>query len=329
MIITQTPLRLSFAGGGSDLGEFYRDGAGQVLSTAIDKYIFVILKERFDNKIILNYMSKEIVDSVPEIRHELIREAMIKTGLTCGVEISTLADIPSEGSGLGSSSSLVVGLLNAMYQYQGEQVPPERLAREACEIEIERCGKPIGKQDQYIAAFGGLRTFTFHPDETVTAERVPMTSMARWQFGTHLMLFYTYRTRSSSEILTEQKRDTAKKRKTLEAMLPLVGRIRDALVSGNFDDVGYALHAGWMLKRELASKVSDPQIDEVYERAIRSGALGGKIAGAGGGGFLLLYVPPVSQDRVRNALHDLYELPFLPENDGSKVIFNQKRYSFK
>ncbi len=329
MIITQTPLRLSFAGGGSDLAEFYRDGAGQVLSTAIDKYIFVILKERFDNKIILNYMSKEIVDSVSEIRHELIREAMIKTGLKCGVEISTLADIPSEGSGLGSSSSLVVGLLNAMYQYQGEQVTPERLAKEACEIEIERCGKPIGKQDQYIAAFGGLRTITFNPDESVTAERVPMTSMARWQFGTHLMLFYTYRTRSSSEILTEQKRDTSKNRKTIEAMLPLVGRIRDALVNGNFDDVGYALHEGWMLKRELASKVSDPQIDAVYERAIRSGALGGKIAGAGGGGFLLLYVPPVSQDRVRNALHDLYELPFLPENDGSKVIFNQKRYSFK
>jgi D-glycero-alpha-D-manno-heptose-7-phosphate kinase len=329
MIITQTPLRLSFAGGGSDLGEFYRQGAGRVISTAIDKYIFVILKERFDDKIILNYMSKEIVDSVPEIRHELIREAMIKTGLKSGVEISTLADIPSEGSGLGSSSALVVGLLNAMYQYQGEQVPPERLAREACEIEIERCGKPIGKQDQYIAAFGGLQTFTFKPDESVDAERVGITAMSRWKFGTHLMLFYTYRTRRSSEILTEQKRDTVKNRKTLEAMLPLVERIQNALVAGNFDDVGHALHEGWMLKRRLASKVSDSHIDAVYERAIQAGALGGKIAGAGGGGFLLLYVPPANQDSVRNELHDLYELPFLPENDGSKVIFNQKRYSFK
>ena len=329
MIITQTPLRLSFAGGGSDLIEFYRDGAGRVLSTAIDKYVFVILKERFDDKIILNYMSKEIVDNVSEIRHELIREAMIKTGLKCGVEISTLADIPSEGSGLGSSSSLVVGLLNAMYQFQGEQVPPERLAREACEIEIERCGKPIGKQDQYIAAFGGLRTFSFNPDETVGVERVTITPMSRWQFGTHLMLFYTYRTRRSSEILTEQKRDTSKNRKTLEAMMPLVDRIKTALETGNYDDVGYALHEGWMLKRELASKVSDPQIDTVYERAIRAGALGGKIAGAGGGGFFLLYVPPASQDRVRTELSDLYELPFLPENDGSKVIFNQKRYTFK
>ncbi len=329
MIITQTPLRLSFAGGGSDFSEFYRHGAGKVLSTAIDKYVFVILKERFDDKIILNYMSKEIVDSVPEIRHELIREAMVKTGLVNGVEISTLADIPSEGSGLGSSSSLVVGLLNAMYMYQGEQVTAARLAQEACEIEIERCGKPIGKQDQYIAALGGLQTITFHPDESVTADRVHMSSKARWQFGTHLMLFYTYRTRSSAEILTEQKRDTSKNRQTLEAMLPLVDRIRDSLINGNFDDVGYALHEGWMLKRCMASKISDSQIDAIYERAIRAGALGGKIAGAGGGGFLLLYVPPANQDKVRHELSDLYELPCLPENDGSKVIFNQKRYSFK
>ena len=153
--------------------------------------------------------------------------------------------------------------------------------------------------------------------------------MSRWQFGTNLMLFYTYRTRKSAEILTEQKRDTAKKRKTLETMLSLVDRIRDSLIGGNFDDVGLALHEGWMLKRELASKVSDSQIDSIYERAIKAGALGGKIAGAGGGGFLLLYVPPANQDRVRHALSDLYELPFMPENDGSKVIFNQKRYSFK
>lgn len=329
MVITQTPLRLSFAGGGSDFAEFYRDGAGKVITTAIDKYIFVIVKERFDDKIVLNYSSKEIVDDVSEIKHELIREAMLKTGLKCGVEISTLADIPSEGSGLGSSSALVVGLLNAMYMFKGQQVTAARLAEEACEIEIERCGKPIGKQDQYIAAYGGLRTLTFNPDGSVKTDRVGMSAKSRWQFGTHLMLFYTYRTRNSSEILTEQKRETKRMRKTLEAMLPLVDRIHDSLVSGNFDDVGYALHEGWMLKREMASKISDPQIDDVYERAIKSGALGGKIAGAGGGGFLLLYVPFANQDRVRQAILDLYELPFQPENDGSKVIFNLKRYSFK
>ncbi|MFZ5433919.1 MAG: GHMP kinase [Calditrichota bacterium] len=329
MVITQTPLRISFAGGGSDLREFYREGAGQVISTAIDKYIFVIIKERFDNSIVLNYSSKEIVDDVSQIKHELIREAMLKTNLGNGVEISTLADIPSEGSGLGSSSSLLVGLLNAMYMYQGRQVTAEQLAEEACEIEIGRCGKPIGKQDQYIAAFGGLRTFTFHPDETVSNEHVELSARSLWQFGTNLMLFYTNRTRRSSEILTEQKQATREKRKVIEAMLPLVAKIREALQSRRFDDVGYALHEGWMLKRKMASKISDEQIDDAYDRALKSGALGGKIAGAGGGGFLMLYVPPEHQERVRCALSDLFELTFLPERDGSKIIFNLKRYPFK
>ena len=329
MVITQTPLRISLAGGGSDLEEFYRDGAGRVISTAIDKYVFVIVKERFDDKIVLNYSRKEIVDGVEEIQHELIREAMKQTGIARGVEVSTLADIPSEGSGLGSSSSLVVGLLNAMYMYRGEQVTAERLASEACEIEIERCRRPIGKQDQYIAAFGGLRVFRFLADGSVTAEPVEMSASSLWQFGANLMLFYTYRTRSSAEILTEQKSNTRQRRDTLEAMLPLVDRIRGALEAGQFDDVGRALHEGWMLKRRMASRISDPEIDAMYERALRAGALGGKIAGAGGGGFLLLYVPPVHQESVRAALSNLFELPFLPEPDGSKVIFNLRRYRVK
>lgn len=329
MVITQTPLRISLAGGGSDFGEFYRDGAGKVISTAIDKYVYVIIKERFDEKIILNYSRKEIVDDISEIKHELIREAMIKTNIKSGVEISTLADVPSEGSGLGSSSSLVVGLLNAMYMYQGEQVTAERLANEACAIEIERCGRPIGKQDQYIAAYGGLRVITFHPDEKVTTEPVELSARALWQFGSCLMLFYTSRTRNSAEILGEQKNETKQRRKIVEAMLPLVSRIRESLVAGRFDDIGYALHEGWMLKRKMASKISDSEIDEVYDRALHAGALGGKIAGAGGGGFLLLYVPPMHQERVRSSLNNLYELTFLPERDGSKVIFNLRRYRVK
>lgn len=329
MVITQTPLRISLAGGGSDFGEFYRDGAGRVISTAIDKYVFVIIKERFDDKIILNYSRKEIVDDVSEIKHELIREALLKTKIKSGVEISMLADVPSEGSGLGSSSSVVVGLLNAMYMYQGEQVTAARLAEEACDIEIERCGRPIGKQDQYIAAYGGLRILNFHPDETVTNERVELSARALWQFGSCLMLFYTSRTRNSAEILDEQKNETKQRRKIVEAMLPLVERIRGALTAGRFDDVGYALHEGWMLKRKMASKISDPEIDEIYERALHAGALGGKIAGAGGGGFLLLYVPPMHQERVRSSLSNLFELTFLPERDGSKVIFNLRRYRVK
>ena len=329
MVITQTPLRISLAGGGSDFKEFYADGAGRVLSTAIDKYIFVIIKERFDNSIVLNYSNKEIVEDVSQVKHELIREAMMKTSLGRGVEISTLADIPSEGSGLGSSSALIVGLLNAMYMYQGQQVTARRLAEEACEIEIERCGRPIGKQDQYIAAYGGIRIFTFHPDGTVTDEPVDLPARSLLQFGNNLMLFYTNRTRNAAAILTEQKAMTRERRKTIESMLPLVDDIRESIQTRRFEDVGRALHDGWMLKRKMASRISDSQIDEVYDRALKAGALGGKIAGAGGGGFLLLYVPPVHQESVRAALSDLFELAFLPERDGSKVIFNFKRYPFK
>jgi D-glycero-alpha-D-manno-heptose-7-phosphate kinase len=329
MVISQTPLRLSFAGGGTDLAAFYRHGAGAVISTAIDKYIFVIVKERFDDKIFINYTKKEIVDDVAEIQHELVRESMKKTGVIRGVEISMLADIPSEGSGLGSSSSLVVGLLNAMYMYRGEQVTAERLAREACEIEIDICGRPIGKQDQYIAAYGGVRTFTFNPDESVAVEPLELNAKAMWQLGQNLMLFYTNRTRNSAEILTEQQQSTAEKRQTLEAMLGLIPRIREAIRGYRFDEIGYVLHDGWELKKKMASRISDSGIDELYNRARKAGALGGKIAGAGGGGFLLLYVPPVSQESVRAALNDHYEMPFLPERDGSKVIFNLRRYAFK
>ncbi len=329
MVITQTPLRLSFAGGGSDLSDFYKGGAGKVISTAIDKYIFVIIKERFDDKIVLNYSRNETVTSVDEIQHELIRETMKLTGLEKGVEISTLADIPSEGSGLGSSSALVVGLLNAMYLYIGEQVTAERLAREACQIEIDICGKPIGKQDQYISAYGGIRKIHFNPDGSVTTEAVDLPANDVRMFGSNLMLFFTARTRKSASILTEQKKRTQNKRSTLESMLPLVDQIEGALVKRRYAEVGGALHEGWMLNKKMAAKISDPEIDKLYEDALEAGALGGKIAGAGGGGFLLLYVTPGKQNRVRRALEHLYELPFMPERDGSKSIFNIKRYPFK
>lgn len=329
MVITQTPLRLSFAGGGSDLPDFYLRGAGQVISTAIDKYIFVIIKERFDDKIVLNYSRNETVDEIPEIKHELIRAAMEMTGLGRGVEISTLADIPSEGSGLGSSSSLVVGLLNAMYTYLGKQVTAETLAQQACEIEIKRCGRPIGKQDQYIAAYGGLRRFIFETDDSVTVREVELPAQALRLFGSNLMLFYTNRTRKSAEILTEQKSKTSSRRDVLEAMLPLVEKIEKSLAALDFEAVGRLLHEGWTLKKQMASNISDSGIDEMYERALKAGALGGKIAGAGGGGFLLLYVPPSRQEGVRAALSDYFELPFMPERDGSKIIFNIKRYPFK
>ena len=285
MIITQTPLRISFAGGGTDFASFYRKEEGRVISSAIDKYVFVILKERFDDKIYINYSQKEIVDHVDEIQHELVREAMRKTGVDHGVEITFLADIPSEGSGLGSSGSVTVGLLNALYAYIGVFQPAEVLAGEACEIEIDVLGKPIGRQDQYIVAYGGLCHFIFNPDGSVDVERIRGLNGRIWRrFGANLLLFYTDRTRKSEAILGEQKDRTEENREKLRGMRGLVSEVRQCLVEEDLDRVGSLLHQGWMDKRALASRITDEYIDRLYERALDAGALGGKISGAGGGG---------------------------------------------
>ncbi|MDP6040908.1 MAG: GHMP kinase [Candidatus Latescibacteria bacterium] len=325
MIITQTPLRISFAGGGTDFADFYLKESGRVLSTAIDKFIFVIVKERFDDRIYVNYSQKEIVDSVDDLKHELVREAMKKTGVLEGVEITTLADIPSEGSGLGSSSSLTVGLLNALYAYRGEQVPAERLAQEACEIEIDLLDKPIGVQDQYIAAYGGLRMITFNQDGSADPERVEMSDMARRRFSNNLMLFFTARTRQSATILEEQKAGIADKNTVLKQMREQTLEGRGFLEAGRIDAMGALLDRGWQLKKSLATRISDDELDGMYNCAREAGALGGKISGAGGGGFLLLYCPPDRQEAVHRALADYREMPFDLERDGSKVIFNVRR----
>ena len=325
MIITQTPLRVSFAGGGTDFKDYYVRDGGTVLSTAIDKYIYVIVKERFDRKIRIGYSRTEMVDSVDEIEHELAREALRKTGVTSGVEIATMADIPSAGSGLGSSSAVTVGMLHALYAYRGELVTPERLAREACEIEIDILGKPIGKQDQYIAAFGGLRRFSFHPDESVSEVTVPLVNGKRLRFGESLLLFFTGVTRKADGILAQQKENIEEKRLTLDRLKGQVDEIHDALSEGNLNRIGRILDEGWRHKRELAGGISNPEIDALYDAALDAGAVGGKVAGAGGGGFLFLFCPPDRQAAVREALAGLQELPFALERDGTKVIFNARR----
>lgn len=325
MIITQTPLRISFAGGGTDFADFYRLDGGCVISSAVDKYIYVIIKERFDEKIRIGYSRTEMVDSIDEIEHELVRECLRKTGITHGVEISTMADIPSEGSGLGSSSSVTVGLLNAMYAYKGEIVPAEVLAREACEIEIDILGKPIGKQDQYIAAFGNLRFISFLPSEEVKVESINLDPEKKRRLSESLMLFFTGMTRSSSEILSEQKANIADRVDILKKMKQQAEEIRESLLNGHIDRLGEIMHQGWLYKKQLAGKISNSEIDKMYERALDAGALGGKIAGAGGGGFLLLYCPPERQNKVREALSNLRELNFNLERDGTKVIFNVRR----
>jgi len=329
MIVVQTPLRISFAGGGTDLKEFWAREEGWVVSSAIDKYIYVIVKERFDDRIYINYSEKEIVDSVDDIKHELVREAMRKTGVSYGVEITTLADIPSEGSGLGSSSSVTVGLLNALYAFKGIQQPAEVLAQQACEIEIDILGKPIGKQDQYIAAYGGLRFFKFLKNGKVEVEKLPVYNENYRRFGSNLMLFYTGRTRSADNILKKQRQNTDDNIEYLRKIKYQAAEIKEYLLTNQFDKVGNVLRETWEYKKKLADGITLPEIEAMYQKALDAGALGGKISGAGGGGFLLLYCSRDKQNRVKEALKNYREFPFLLEQDGSKVIFNYRRYVWK
>jgi D-glycero-alpha-D-manno-heptose-7-phosphate kinase len=325
MIIVQTPLRVSLFGGGTDFHSFFLAEGGCVLSFAIDKYIFVTIKRRFDQQLRLGWTRTEMVSSLNDIQHELIREALRKTGINAGVEITTMGDIPSEGSGLGSSSTVTVGALHAMYTYLGELVSAEKLAREACEIEIDRLGKPIGIQDQFIAAFGGLRFMEFTTKGEIITQKINLNTDISRQLNNNTMLFYTGFTRSANVILKEQSENIDRRLNTLREMKQIAYTARSALLSGNLDEIGHLLRESWLLKKQLASKISNPDLDNLMETAMKAGALGGKITGAGGGGFLLLYCPYERQAAVRTALRNLQELPFKIEPDGTKVIFNYQR----
>jgi D-glycero-alpha-D-manno-heptose-7-phosphate kinase len=325
LIIVQTPLRVSFFGGGTDFPSFYCAEGGCVLSSAIDKYIFITIKKRFDRKLRIGYTRTEMVDNIDEIEHELIRESLRKTAILQGVEITTMGDIPSAGSGLGSSSTVTVGALHAMYTYLGEIVPAETLARQACEVEIDVLRKPIGIQDQYIAAYGGLRFFEFQTDAQVVSQKLDLDGTLRRRLNENLLLFFTGITRSSETILDEQKNNINHRLNVLRQLKQFAYVARDEMLAGNLDSIGHLLHESWELKKQLASRISNGEIDEIYQVARRAGALGGKITGAGGGGFLLLYCPHEKQDALRSTLSELQELPFQLEGDGTKVIFNYRR----
>ena len=317
MIITQTPLRIGLLGGGTDLPDYYREHGGRVLNCAIDKYIYVIVKQRFDNDIYVNYSKKEIVSRVEDLEHELVREAMLMTGVTNGVEITTLADIPSAGgSGLGSSSAVTVGLLHALFAYRGRQVTAEELADRACTIEIDRCGKPIGKQDQYIAAYGGIRDIRFGPGDKVMAEELDLPAAVRRDLQRNIMLFYTGVTRSANCILAEQTANIKARRDQLDLLRDLAGLAADRLRCGDVDAIGEAMRKGWEAKRQLAAGISNPQIDMAVQRALEDGAIGAKLTGAGGGGFLLVICPMERQRAVRKGLADMRELPVKLDRSG-------------
>jgi D-glycero-alpha-D-manno-heptose-7-phosphate kinase len=325
MIITQTPLRIGLLGGGTDLPDYYRPHGGRVLNAAIDKYIYVIVKERFDEEIYINYSKKEIVSKVDDIEHELVREAMLMTGVHQGVEITTLADIPSAGSGLGSSSAVTVGLLHALYAYTGRQVSAAELAERACEIEIERCGKPIGKQDQYIAAFGGIRDLRFGPGEDVIADEVELPVAQRRALQQQVMLFYTGITRSANTILAEQNANIKTTSPQLDLLRDLAGYAVERLREGDIDAIGPAVRESWEAKRKLASGVSNDQIEASVAAALAAGAVGVKLTGAGGGGFLLVICPMERQRAVRDSLQDMRELPIKLDRLGSRVVLNVVR----
>ncbi len=325
MIITQTPLRIGLVGGGTDLPGYYTEHGGRVLNAALDKYVYVIVKQRFDDDIYVNYSRKEIVSRVEDLEHELVREAMLMTGVTSGVEITTLADIPSAGSGLGSSSAVTVGLLHALYAYLGRQVPAEELAMRACAIELERCGKPIGKQDQYIAAFGGIRDIRFGPGDEVVAEELGLTAAARRALQQQIMLFYTGVTRSADPILAEQNANVGATQPQLDLLRDLAGLAVERLREGDVDGVGAAMRESWEAKRKLASGISNERIDMAVTRALDAGASGAKLTGAGGGGFLLVICPAERQRAVRESLTELREFPVGLDRLGSRVVLNVLR----
>jgi D-glycero-alpha-D-manno-heptose-7-phosphate kinase len=325
MIITQTPLRIGLLGGGTDLPDYYREHGGRVLNCALDKYVYVIVKQRFDEDIYVNYSKKEIVSHVTDLEHELVREAMLITGVTRGVEITTLADIPSAGSGLGSSSAVAVGLLHALFAYQGHQVSAKELAELACEIEIERCAKPIGKQDQYIAAFGGIRDMHFGPGDEVIAEELGISAAERRSLQQQIMLFYTGITRSADPILAEQNANVESSRPQLDLLRDLAAFAVERLRSGDVDAIGPAVRESWEAKRKLASGVSNDQIDRGVTLALDAGATGVKLTGAGGGGFFLVICPMEKQRAVRDSLAYMREFPVKLDRLGSRVVLNVQR----
>ncbi len=325
MIITQTPLRIGLLGGGTDLPSYYTKYGGRVLNCAIDKYIYVIVKQRFDDDIYINYSRKEIVSKVEDVEHELVREALLMTGVSGGVEITTLADIPSTGSGLGSSSSVTVGLLHALLAYQGRQVSAADLAEWACTIEIERCGKPIGKQDQYIAAYGGILDLRFGPGDDAVADELRLSSTLRRSLQQQIMLFYTGLTRSADTILAEQNAKIETTRPELDFLRDLAGTAVERLRDGNVDAIGLAVRESWEAKRKLASGVSSDQIDRAVTQALDAGASGVKLTGAGGGGFLLVICPMERQRAVRESLAGMKEFPVRLDHLGSRVVFNALR----
>jgi D-glycero-alpha-D-manno-heptose-7-phosphate kinase len=328
MIISRTPFRISFVGGGSDMETFYSAHQGAVLSTSIDKYMYISSHRYFyKDQIQVKYSRTETVSSLDELQHPLLREALRKTGIKGGIEISSIADIPA-GTGMGSSSSFTVGLLHNLYAINRQFVTHEELASKACEIEIDILKEPIGKQDQYAAAYGGLNIIYFNKDGSVKVEPLYIKSSTYKTLEENLIMFYLGSQRKASDILSEQKQNASETEKAniLKQMVSLVFELRHCLYSESISDFGKILHENWLLKQKLASKISNAEIDEIYQLGLKNGASGGKLLGAGGGGFMLFYCEKERQDKLISALKKFDRMDFKFEHDGSKIIYFADEY---
>jgi len=324
MIISRTPLRMSFVGGGSDLPSFYMKHGGAVLSTTIDKYIYINVNKKFDNGIRIAYSKTEEVESIHNIEHKLVKATMELLEISGGIEITSIADIPSKGTGLGSSSSFTIGLLNALNAYKGNFSSSEFLGEQSCKIEIDICGEPIGKQDQYAAAFGGFNLIEFNKNGEVLVKPIITKKETLLEIEQNLIVFYTGLTRNASSILKEQNdriQNDDQKVTNLLKMVDLTYVLYNEIQNNNTKVFGEILHENWELKKELSNGISNTFIDDCYNAAINSGALGGKILGAGAGGFLLFYVEKNKQKSVINSLSNLKQINFSFENNGSQIIY--------
>lgn len=325
MIITRSPLRITLGGGGTDLPSYYRQHGGFLIAAAIDKYVYVTVMRPFVEGIFLKYSKLEHVEKTDDVEHPIIREAVRTLGFrTPQIEITTLADIPA-GTGLGSSGSFSTALLKALHAHRRRLLHPSELAELACEIEINRLGEPIGKQDQYIAAYGGVTCFTFNPDERVEARPLELSMDSLFTLEDNLLLFFTGFSRSAGAILADQKTRTERADEDMLANLHYVKelglRSRDALEKGETDTFGELMHEHWEHKRKRSAGMSNPQIDEWYELGRQNGAIGGKLVGAGGGGFLLFYSEDHRRLRTAMAKATLEEVRFRFDFEGTKVLF--------
>lgn len=331
MIITRTPFRISFAGGGSDLPSYYEKFGGAVLSVSINKYMYLFMHDYFDsNKYMLKYSKTELVDSLDKIQHPILKAVFSKYNIS-GVDFSSIADIPA-GTGLASSSAFTVGLINLCNVYTDKYMEKSDIAKLACDIEINELKEPIGKQDQYACACGGLNFIEFSKDGNVDIEKLYLQSDAYRVLEKNLLMFYTGKTRSAGSILAEQKKNTeedTKKINNLHKMVKLAKELKAELLKGNVDAMGDILHSGWLYKKELANGISNPDIDYYYDLAMKNGAKGGKLLGAGGGGFLLFYVEEQFRNKVRTALKDLKEIDFNFDSKGTNLIYYGKNNLYR